>query len=208
MIRKQRESSLIKTPLLKSLLTTPDKKRSFHSLINPKCPIPHQATQIHHITDEMVQDAPSFEDVGKRFTQFCSEEVVLIAHNNDAFDQLFLESEFRKNALELPPWDYIDSLKFARKFRPDLPRYSLQHLREYYGIPANQAHRALDDVMVLKEIFSLMIDDLSMETILELMNEKRVLSHMPFGKHKGKLLQEVPTYYVRWLKENGAFDKA
>ncbi len=185
----------------------PVQERTFESLINPGCPIPPEASAIHKITDEMVKDAPTPAEAFKEFTAFCSEETVLIAHNNDAFDKPFLENEFRRNEVVLPPCPYIDSLKFSRKYRPDLPRHSLQHLREYHGIAANNAHRALDDVIVLHKVFSLMIDDLSMETILELMNEKQTLRHMPFGKHRGTPLKAMPPGYVRWLHENGALDK-
>lgn len=29
------------------------------------------------------------------------------------------------------------------------------------------------------------------------------LDPMPFGKHKGKPMQDVPAIYLRWLKEEG-----
>ena len=185
----------------------PVRDRTFHSLINPGCPIPPDASAIHNITDEMVSTAPTFAEVGAQFTEFCSEEVVLIAHNNDAFDKPFLEYEFSRHEVHLPEWPYIDSLKFSRKYRPDLPRHSLQHLREYHGIAANNAHRALDDVIILHQVFSEMIDDLTMEQIIEIMSAKQVLRQMPFGKHRGKPLKEIPPGYVRWLHENGALDK-
>ncbi|NGX50463.1 MAG: DNA polymerase III subunit epsilon [Chlamydiae bacterium] len=185
----------------------PVRELTFQSLVNPHTPIPPGATAIHNITDEMVQDAPTFAEMAAKFTAFCSDEVVLIAHNNDAFDKPFLEYEFRRHEVDLPKWIYIDSLKFARKYRPDLPRHSLQHLREYHGIEANNAHRALDDVIVLYKVFSEMVDDLSMEAIIEIMNQKKTLRQMPFGKHRGKPLKEIPPGYVRWLNENGALDK-
>lgn len=185
----------------------PERDRTFQSLINPECPIPPEASAIHNITDEMVQEAPIFAKVAADFIQFCSDDVVLIAHNNDAFDKPFLEYEFQRHEIHLPEWAYIDSLKFSRKYRPDLPRHSLQHLREYHGIQANNAHRALDDVIILQQVFSELVDDLSMETILELMNQKQILRQMPFGKHRGKSLKEIPPGYVRWLHENGALDK-
>ncbi len=185
----------------------PIQNRTFSSLIKPDCPIPPEASAIHKITDEMVKDAPTFAEVGKLFIEFCSEDVVLIAHNNDSFDKPFLECEYKRNEVALPNWPYIDSLKFSRKYRPDLPRHSLQHLREYHGIKANNAHRALDDVIILHQIFSLMIDDLTMETILGLMNQKQTLRHMPFGKHRGTPIKDMPAGYVRWLHENGALDK-
>jgi DNA polymerase-3 subunit epsilon len=185
----------------------PYENRSFVSLIHPQMPIPPEATQIHQITDEMVKEAPSFAEVGKQFTDFCSGDVVLIAHNNDAFDKLFLEAEFARSGLTMPSWRYIDSLKWARKYRPDLPRHSLQHLREVFNIPPNQAHRALDDVMVLHQVFSYLVGDLSMEAALNLLSVETLLRHMPFGKHKGSLLQDIPSHYIKWLSESGALDK-
>jgi DNA polymerase-3 subunit epsilon len=181
--------------------------KSYVSLINPQMSIPKESTMIHNITDEMVKDAKTFTEIGKEFAEFCSGDVVLIAHNNDAFDKLFLEAEFKRSNLLIPEWNYLDSLKWARKYRPDLPRHSLQHLREVYNIEANQAHRALDDVIILHKVFSFMIGDLSMETALELMKVESAIRHMPFGKYKGSLLQEVPAHYIKWLSENGALDK-
>ena len=66
----------------------------------------------------------------------------------------------------MPDWKFIDSLKWSRKYRTDLPRHNLQYLREVYQIPANQAHRALDDVFVLQQIFSKMILDLPLPKII------------------------------------------
>lgn len=182
--------------------------RTFVTLIKPDIPIPHEATAIHGITEEMVASAPTFKEAGEQFTSFCGSNAILVAHNGDAFDKPFLEQEFLRHGLTLPKWPLIDTLKWARKYRPDLPRHALQHLREVYGIPANQAHRALDDVVTLYKIFSLMIDDLSPKHILELLSApQKALSRMPFGKHQGKLLAEVPKDYVRWLAGSGAFDK-
>lgn len=181
--------------------------RFFCEFINPGFPIPKEATAIHNISDEMVANAGTFEEVGKAFAEFCPEGTVLIAHNNDGFDKYFIEAEYERSGLPLPPWEYIDSLKWARRYRPDLPRHALQHLREVYGIEANNAHRALDDVMVLYQVFSQMIDDLSIETVQKLLNESKGMNRMPFGKHQGKPLSEVPKSYISWLAESGAFDK-
>lgn len=185
----------------------PVQDRSYVSFINPGMPIPPDSTAIHNITDEMVSDAPNFAQVGSEFAAFCEGDTVLIAHNNDAFDKKFLDAEFARADLPPPSWPYIDTLKWARKYRPDLPRHSLQHLREVYGFAANNAHRALDDVIILYKVFSAMIGDLSMETIMNLLAQEEVVRKMPFGKHKGALLQDVPKNYVLWLFENGALDK-
>ncbi len=182
--------------------------RTFSQLINPERPIPEESTQICNITDEMVKDCPTFEQVGQKFVDFCKGETVLIAHNNDGFDKFFLIEEFKRANLILPNWPYIDSLKWARKYRPDLPRHALQYLREIYEIEANQAHRALDDVMVLYKIFSKMTDDLSMENIIKLIYKSTTeIDRMPFGKYIGTPLKKVPKWYIEWLDKNNVLDK-
>lgn len=185
----------------------PVRKREFCTFTNPEMPIPAESTAITHITDEMVKDAPLIKDALSAFAEFCSGDVVLIAHNNDAFDKLFLEAEFARGSVPMPVWPYIDTLKWSRKYRPDLPRHSLQHLREVYGIQANQAHRALDDVFVLYQVFSRMAGDLDPKTILTLLSKTTSPDRMPFGKHAGKLLSEIPKEYARWLAKEGALDK-
>ncbi len=143
----------------------PERQLTFHQLVNPGRPIPAEATRIHNISNEMVSGCPNFASVGQEFVNFCDGDVVLVAHNNDAFDLHFLRNEFRRHQLQMPSWKFFDTLKWARKYRPDLPRHSLQFLREVYGIPANTAHRALDDVVVLHQLFKMMIDDLSPQQV-------------------------------------------
>ncbi|MCI0381611.1 MAG: DUF3820 family protein [Chlamydiae bacterium] len=186
----------------------PQKNQTFVQFINPGIPIPPDAIAIHKITDEMVANAPNFKEIGNAFANFCGEGAVLIAHNNDSFDKPFLEYEFKRSSLDFPTsWEYIDTLKWSRKYRPDLPKHTLQHLREIYQIPPNQAHRALDDVMILYRLFSLMIDDLPIEKVLKLLSEQPRVHRMPFGKHRGRPLSEIPKDYVKWLDESGALKK-
>lgn len=186
----------------------PENNRSFEKLVNPGCPIPPDTTAIHHISDEMVADSPDFSVIGKKFIEFCEGDVVLIAHNNDNFDVRFLRNEFQRHDITMPSWSFLDSLKWARRYRPDLPSHSLQFLREIYGIPSNNAHRALDDVIVLHRVFSILIDDLDIEEALRLINIPRDITVMPFGKYQGKPLKEVPGDYVLWLSSKGAFEKS
>lgn len=181
--------------------------RTFCEFVQPQCPIPAEVTAITSITDAMVAEADLFEVVGKQFIEFCGPEAILIAHNNERFDKILLDAECQRCQLNLPYWKYVDSLKWSRKYRSDLPSHSLQSLREYYGFVANQAHRALDDVMMLHQIFSFMIDDLSIEIVYDLLNQTTEMQHMPFGKHQGKPLSEIPIDYVKWLKTSGALDK-
>lgn len=199
--------SSLKDRIVEIAAFDPEQDRSFVKLVNPKMPIPKEASAVHHISDEMVANEPDFSIIGKEFIEFCGSDSVLIAHNNDAFDILFLKEEFKRHSIEMPSWKFLDSLKWARKYRPDLPRHSLQSLREVYKFEANNAHRALDDVIILHKVFKEMTDDLTIEDILKLMSQPRKLQHMPFGKHQGKPLKDVPKDYIAWLKSSGAFDK-
>ena len=67
----------------------PIQQRTFSQLINPGCPIPAEASAIHHITNEMVASAPSFMQAAEDFIQFCEGDVILLAHNNDNFRRPF-----------------------------------------------------------------------------------------------------------------------
>lgn len=181
--------------------------KTFESLINPGISIPAEATAIHHITNEMVANARGFKEVIEEFIAFCEGDVILIAHNNDAFDYNFLKEEFSRIGGIMPPWRFLDSLKWARRYRSDIPRHTLQFLREIYGIEANNAHRALDDVIVLHKVFAMMTDDLSIEEVYHLINKPRQLHHMPFGKHQGTPIKSLPKDYVAWLAGSGALAK-
>jgi DNA polymerase-3 subunit epsilon len=187
----------------------PTQNRTFEMLVNPGLPIPPEATAIHKITNEMVSQAPAFDVIGSMFVEFCGEDVVLIAHNNDSFDLMFLQSEFKRHSITFPSWKFFDTLKWARRYRPDLPRHSLQFLREIYGIEANNAHRALDDVIVLHQVYSGLVGDLHIEHVHDLLNQapQKAPVAMPFGKHQGTPLEKVPKDYIQWMHRSGAFDK-
>ena len=185
----------------------PVKNKEKSWLVNPGCPIPPEASAIHNITDDMVKDSPTFAEVAKEFIEFTQGDVALVAHNGLSFDKPFLESELKRAEIEVPQWKHVDTLLWARKYRPDLPRHTLQNLREVYGIEANNAHRALDDVIIMHKVFSYMIDDLSEEMVYKLISIRPKVTTMPFGKHQGKDLEKVPKDYLSWLHQNGALDK-
>jgi DNA polymerase III subunit epsilon len=142
--------------------------RSFVRLINPHCPIPAEATAVHKITDQMVADAPSFEAIGPELLEFLGSDVILIAHNGDAFDIPFLNAEFRRAKIPVTKWRTLDTLKWSRRYRRDLPRHSLQALTQVYNVEVKTAHRALADVIALHQVFSQMVDDLPWETVYQL----------------------------------------
>lgn len=122
----------------------------FSELVHPSKPIPADATAINHITDKMVEFAPTIQEVLPAFIEFVG-DFPLVAHNAP-FDISFLEAATRICGLVVN-LDYADSLAMARK-RYELPSYRLDALTEYLGIQPCNAHRAIGDCEMLGSVLA------------------------------------------------------
>ncbi|MBR2633272.1 MAG: 3'-5' exonuclease [Lentisphaeria bacterium] len=132
--------------------------RHFSYLVNPGRHIPARATQVHNITDEMVKNAPFFEDIAEEFLDFISGSR-LVAHNA-IFDLSFIQESFFRGGF--PLWDgkTIDTVKLARMTHPGLPSYSLQNLRAHFRLetaPGMNPHRAAADVEWTRQLLGILI---------------------------------------------------
>ncbi len=120
----------------------------FESLVNPNCRIPRQVSRVHCITDEMVQDAPKFSDVGYKFLDIAAGST-LVAHNA-RFDLGFLQESLARSGLPLWKGRTMDSIRLMKQAYAGLPSYSLQALRRTFQLDdlesGMQAHRAGADV--------------------------------------------------------------
>lgn len=79
----------------------PNGKEESHTYrVNPGIPIPKEASEIHHITDEMVADCPGFKEVG----QIIANDIKgcdLAGFNSNRFDVPLLAEEFLRNDIDL-----------------------------------------------------------------------------------------------------------
>lgn len=123
----------------------------FSTLVNPKRRIPYGASRVNGITDDMVAEAPFFEQVLEEFLEFI-EGFVLVGHNIARFDMNFLYRDVEKYFERSLPNDYIDTLQMARRELPNLEHHRLTDLAEYYGISAEGAHRALNDCRMNQQV--------------------------------------------------------
>jgi len=146
---------------------------SFQSLVNPGRPISPGAQAVNNITDAMVADAPSFEGIADRALALM-EGTVLVAHNAP-FDMSFLNMQLA--LLRKPELDnrVIDTLALARS-QYDMPSNSLGSLRLYMGLAPREEHRAMGDVLILRDVFVRMMKDLKgrgVETLEDLVEAQR-----------------------------------
>jgi exodeoxyribonuclease X len=159
---------------------------------NPGKPISLGALATHHILDEeLINCAPASS------FQLPSDVTYLIGHNVD----------FDWQVLGQPPIKRICTLALARKLWPNLDSHSqsalLYHLdRPHAREQLRNAHSALADVGICAKILEAICTELKIDTVeaLWVASEKaRMPTHMPFGKHKGMPLNEVPMDYKSWL---------
>ena len=170
--------------------------RSGNSLINPGIPIHYAASSVNGITDVMVKDAPTLEDYMLSEGSPLRGEVTLIAHNLD-FDFRFLKTYTDDSVGKLC------TLKCARVLYPDAANHKQGTLAAMLGIQVarEKAHSADGDLDVLLQLLQCLCRDAGTDLygLLEVQRRPRPISKMPFGKHKGVPLAELPNNYIFWL---------
>ncbi len=126
-------------------------KDTFSTLVKPNFPIPQEVINIHKITNEMVKDAPSIQEVLPRLLDFIK-DATLVVHNAD-FDISFINYQLKKLGLEPIPFSkVIDTFKLSKEFLV-LSSHSLHSLSSYLLFTNKPSHRALDDVLATAELF-------------------------------------------------------
>lgn len=132
----------------------------FSTLVNPNRSIPLEATQVNHITDEMVKDQPKIEKILNPFSKFCEEDI-LIAHNA-TFDTQFLINDIKKYSSSAPKGIILDTLSMSKKIFPGLESYKLSALVRYLKIEEkDEFHRAEQDALYCGKVFLKMIQKIS-----------------------------------------------
>ncbi len=109
------------------------------------------------ITDEMLAGAPFAPDVLAEFASFVG-DMPVVGHYV-GFDINFLCDSFDRYLDRPFSNDYIDTLRVARKLHPEMPHHRLADLVDLFGIPHNDAHRAMGDVEATAECFARLKDE-------------------------------------------------
>ena len=128
----------------------------FHTYLNPMRLIDEEATQVHGITNEDLNDQPLFEDIAEEFIEFV-DGATLVIHNAQ-FDVGFLNNELKLTSSIMPNLEEIctieDSLQMAKDMFPG-QRNSLDALIKRFNIKGydRELHGGLKDANILADIY-------------------------------------------------------
>lgn len=115
---------------------------SYSTLVNPKKSIDPYVTKLTGITDEMVANAPTFEDIHQKILEL-THEAIFVAHNVK-FDFGMIRQEYKRIGIDFNRRQ-LDTVNLARKVLPGFDSYSLGNICESLGIEITDRHRALGD---------------------------------------------------------------
>mgnify|MGYP000019338452 CR=1 FL=1 len=168
-------------------------------LVNPGRPIDPGATDIHGIKDEHVVGHPPLERAIAPLTAL--PEIIVIGHN--------IPFDLRLVGPHLNVVGTVCTLALSRQYFPKAPNHRLSTMQEYLGLPDFEAHRALGDVITALNVLRRILvgHGLTLQQVVQRQAKPRMLSVMPWGKHAGKPLIQVPSDYRRWLLAQGNLDQ-
>ena len=116
----------------------------FDTLVNPEKEINPFITNLTGITNEMVADAPTINEVMPSLLDFIGDDI-LVGHNVN-FDINFIYDAAIQTVGSGLTNDFIDTLRLARRLFPDWPDHRLHTLVTNFQLPADNFHNSLDDV--------------------------------------------------------------
>ncbi|MDD2564876.1 MAG: 3'-5' exonuclease [Salinivirgaceae bacterium] len=196
------------------------REETYEKRINPGMPIPPETTEIHHITDADVVNAPVFKEVAKEIARFI-EGCDLAGYNSNKFDVPLLAEELMRAEVDfdLRKCKFVDVQNIFHKMEK-------RTLAAAYKFYCNQdlvnAHSAMADTRATYEILKAQLDryqnvpyeDNKGNTSIEVVNDVNALSEFTahtknvdlmgrvvfneqgvpvfnFGKYKGTSVLEV-----------------
>lgn len=120
---------------------------------------------IHGIDEAALKGAPSFDAIADRVLALC-EGAIIVAHAA-LWDIAFLEAELERAGKPRRFPFHLDTLTLSRRTFA-LPSHALESLAEALKIERVHAHRAGDDVRVLRRVFEELVARLAPTTARDL----------------------------------------
>ncbi len=148
----------------------------WETLVNPGIEIPNSIFALTGIDNDMVKDAPMFEDVASDIHALLKDRV-FVAHNVN-FDYSFIRFQLQEAGIE---WSSIKlcTVRYARKIKPGLLSYSLGRLCDYLDIPIENRHRAGGDADATAILFGYLRALDTAQVLQEMIKHKAIDQRFP-----------------------------
>lgn len=168
----------------------------FCTLVNPERRIEPGAFAVHGISDEAVAMSPTIRDIAEL------QDVKHVICHNAAFDLRVLGDAVNVETS-------LCTLALARRYVKGTTNHKLETLQRELDLPVQRSHSALGDVHTVRDFLLHLLPKtgLELETLFERRAGAKLLHKMPFGKHKGKRIDQVPADYLSWLRSKDDLDK-
>ena len=157
----------------------------FHTLLNPERFIPGFITGLTGIDQQMVADAPTFQDIAHRLFEFLKDKV-FIAHNVN-FDYSFIREAFKNHGytFDVPK---LCTVRLSRKAFPGYGSYGLGRICEQLSIKIENRHRAFGDAEATAVLFG-MIYSKSQELVFSSLKKNNGEAFLPPNISKEQYLK-------------------
>ena len=165
------------------------------TLVDPQCSIPAPIQALTGITNEMVRDAPTFnqiaDDVRARL-----QDATFVAHNA-RFDYGFIKNEFRRLDESFTA-EVLCTVRLSRRLYPEYARHGLDQLRERHHLSMGGRHRALGDARAAWQFMQVAVREHSQPVVDEAIKALLKMPSLPPQLAPGALdnLPEGPGVYV------------
>lgn len=160
----------------------------WQTLLNPQTRISPFIERFTGISNEMVADAPLFEDVADEL-EARLKGTIFVAHNA-RFDYGFIKAEYRRLG-RLFSAKVLCTVKLSRRLYPEFRRHNMDALIERHGLARVQRHRAMGDVAAMLAFFTHALAEKGPDTVggalKVLLQRPSVPSHLPVD-----VLDELP----------------
>ncbi len=128
----------------------------FSQLVKPVGKLPKKIQELTGITEDMLIDSPSIEEILPKFLEFI-EGATLVAHNAP-FDMSFIRRDSLKILNKKIENTVIDTLRMARDLYPEFKNYGLKTVTKRLGVSLESHHRAVDDSQATANMFVIFLE--------------------------------------------------
>ncbi|GAE25043.1 DinG family ATP-dependent helicase YoaA [Halalkalibacter wakoensis JCM 9140] len=139
---------------------------TFATFVNPGQPIPAFIEELTGISDDMVKNAPSFQEISHELL-LLFENSSFVAHNVD-FDYAFLTNQLELIGKRFPNIPKYDTVELSRVLLPKQESYKLGQLAEQLGFSHDRPHQADSDAEVTAALFLSLLHKIKQLPILTL----------------------------------------